>query len=85
MTLREATDWALRASESRDLDELARALQARGAAAAAGEIPTPEIIAAGEHVRAAIESLKRETSLEAARLQRVREFLPRAYPGRAIK
>jgi hypothetical protein len=78
MTVMDGTAWALQAAEAGDLKELARAIQARGAAIASGELPTPEAVAGGERVRAAIETLKRTTRAESARLRRIQEFLPPA-------
>ena len=72
---------ALRAAEAGDLEELARAVEARGVAIASGEMPTAEILAAGERVRAAAETLRQEIWLDSARLGRIREFLhaPECY------
>lgn len=78
MTLSEATAWALQAAEAGDMKELARAVQARGAAIAAGDLPTAEIFDDGERVCTAIEMFKRKMSVESARLTRFREFLPPA-------
>jgi len=74
MTLSEATAWALRAAKAGDLEELARALHARGAAAVDGDPPTREVIEAGEQIRSEIDSLKRKASVESARLRRIQEF-----------
>jgi hypothetical protein len=78
MTIKDATAWALQAAQAGDLEELARAIQARGAAIASGELPTPEAVAEGERVRAAIETLKRTTCAESTRLRRIQEFPPPA-------
>jgi hypothetical protein len=76
MRIEAATSRALHAAETGDLDELTRALQARGEAIASGQLPTPEIVASGERLRVSIELLKREAWADSARLRRIQQFLP---------
>jgi len=76
MTLLEITRWALRAAAAGDLEDLARAVAARGEAIASGEPSTPEVIEEGERVCAALQTIRRGISTEATRVSRVKEFLP---------
>jgi hypothetical protein len=95
MTVLEATNRALQAAEAGDLEELSRAVQARGAAIAAAPSATPGVrppgsaaaellaaeINAGQRLCDAIEDLKRAAFAEHARLRRMREFLPPGGSG----
>jgi hypothetical protein len=75
LTLERATQEALAAAESSDLERLAEALDARAKALASGEPPTPEVLAAGERVAQLLRTLIQQTAFECARLQRMQPYL----------
>jgi hypothetical protein len=60
MTFETATDRMFAAIESRDMDGLSRALQARAAAIEAGVTPTPEMIDSGERALRALAGLRKD-------------------------
>jgi hypothetical protein len=88
MTLEESTARALAAVKDGDLDDLAKALEARGVAigeaVASGQPPPPHILAqvvdAGDRLCAALEAHKREVTLESARLQLIGNGFSREEP-----
>ena len=92
MTLAESTAWAETALQAGDLEELARAIQARrnaiSEALASKRPPTPQAteqsIQAGERLCQALDTLKRELNLESARLRRIQEGFTAGDPRAAL-
>jgi hypothetical protein len=87
MTLEDATAWAERALQAGDFAELERAIQARHTAIrlALASSPTPpdavaQAFTAGERICAALKALKRELSLESARLRRIQDGFSSSPP-----
>ncbi len=74
MTLAEATGRAAAALQAGDFEGVARALEARRAAIAAGEPPTAEVIEAGQRVLEALLELQRQAAFDSGRLGQIRRY-----------
>jgi hypothetical protein len=70
MNLEQATAAALIAAQKGDLNALAGALEARGAALEGGEEPTPGVLAAGELTANLLREMMRDIAAESAQLRR---------------
>jgi hypothetical protein len=75
MNLEEASVAALKAARAGDLDALAQALEARAAALAVGQRPTPGVHAAGELTAQILRDLVRDAVLESVRLRQIGKYL----------
>jgi len=84
MTLEEASAAALEAARTGNLDSLALALSARAAALARGQLPTADVLAAGEHIAELLRDLIRDTALDAARLRQL-ELTVESTPEPSIR
>lgn len=73
LSLREAGQQALAAAEAGDLDALSRALEARGAALAAGDVPDPQDQEDGDRVFVLLAAFVREARTELARLRHIED------------
>ncbi len=80
MTLGEASRQALSAAKAGDLEALARALEARAEAIAAGALPTRAIVEDGEQTVAQLQSLMRGLGVDSARLKQFEEAFAAQMP-----
>ena len=72
----------LAAIEAEDFEELARAVEDRGAAIEAGAAPAEREIEAGERAALALVALKHRLAFESARLNRIQVGLAGLLPPR---
>lgn len=75
MNLKQATERAIEALQAADLKALAGALEARRAAIRAGEMPTAEILAAGEKLLSGLRALQQQAAFDSARLGQIRRYI----------